>query len=84
MGNMTGPELKAIIFGYLESKGWTNHKPTEYYGWDSPNEKGKEHLQTVRHYCWHAALAVQIALDEGAPNPKTPGGVEGRPELVRK
>jgi hypothetical protein len=79
---MTGPELKALIFRYLESKGWRNHKPTEYYGWDSPTPKGAPETYP-KHYCWHAALAVQIALDEGAPNPKTPGGAEGRPELVR-
>lgn len=82
---MTGPELKAIIFRYLESKGWKNRCPTEYYGWDSPtavNQNGEPIDLAPKHFCWHAAVAVQIALDEGK-RAKTPGGSVG-PELVRK
>lgn len=79
---MTGPELKAIIFRYLESKGWKNRVPTEYYGWDAPITT-PEHRSQVQHYCWHAAVAIQIAIDEGkSETVKVPGGAVG-PELVK-
>ncbi len=71
---MTGPELKALIFRYLESRGWKNLKPTEYYGWDSPGDD-KDRSRT-KHYCWHAAVAVQIALDEGKALPVDPAAAE--------
>ena len=76
---MTGPELKTIIFRYLESKGWKNKSPNEYYGWDAPASGQKDRID---HYCWHAAVAVQISTDEGKAA-KIPGGTVG-PELVRR
>lgn len=72
---MTGRELKALIFRYLESRGWKNLKPSEYYGWDSPmtvNQNGEPVKLPPKHYCWHAAVAIQIAIDEELPSKDVP------------
>ena len=58
---MTGPELKAAIFQHLESRGWVNRKPGEYYAWDPPGES----ITGQAHYCWHAALLMAMATEEG-------------------
>ncbi len=63
---MTGLELKAHIFRYLESRGWKNLHPGEYYAWDSPQDpKVAGDRQFTRHYCWPAALVVAMADEEG-------------------
>lgn len=60
---MTGRQLKRTIFDYLESRGWVNRKPDQYYAWDPPPcISGSE---TV-YYCWHAALLMQLAFDENS------------------
>jgi len=64
---MTGRDLKASIFRYLKERGWRNLRPGEYYAWDKPeNPKfANDPDYKPQHYCWHAALVVQIAKDEG-------------------
>ncbi len=66
---MTGRELKAAIFNYLKSRGWKNLRPGEYYAWDKSDPKSTDTDTKPQHFCWHAALVVQMAQDEGVSIP---------------
>jgi hypothetical protein len=66
---MTGRELKVTILQYLKSRGWRQLKLNEFYAWAPPgyDPKNPDDVENVpHHYCWHAALLVQIAADENA------------------
>ncbi len=71
---MTGMALKQVIFRYLEDHGWVHRFPGRYYAWDPPdNPRSQIDGRTIpQHFCWHAALLVQMAK-EGAEK-KPPAG----------